>query len=163
MCGPRTHSSGHPNLMGYQKNADFPVSSTTSTKTNAKPRGNKHLNANITVHIHFATATAFAHIPTLLSHTLPPSDHCRYQSVWSTTAQFAWLASSAPARSTGTQEQSRWAPPWDQPGLAHRPPSRDLSGCFYLRCRSLTPCTSRQQSCPAQRTSYHLRLPTPCG
>ena len=69
--------------MGYQKTADFPVSSTTSTKTNGKPRGNKHLNANITAHTRFATAAAFAPILTLLIHTLPPPGHCRYQRAWS--------------------------------------------------------------------------------
>ena len=88
--------------------------------------------------------------------------YCHHQATaalgvrWYTTAQFVWLASSAPVRSTGTQEQSRWAPLREPPGLAHRPPSRDLSGCFYLRCRSHTPCTSRQPSCPAQRTSFTI-------
>ena len=103
--------------VGYQKNDDFPVIPTTITKSNftvngeLKPRGNKHLfiNTSIAVHIHFATAAAFAAIPALLSHALPPPGHCRYQRVWSTTAQFAWLASSrsAPASRTGTQGQSR--------------------------------------------------------
>ena len=69
----------------------------------------KTLNANVTVHnvIHFATAAAFKFAPilTLRRHTLPPPGHCCYQSVhvWSTTAQFAWLASSAPASRTSTQ------------------------------------------------------------
>ena len=139
--------------MGYQENADSPVRSTTSTKTNGKPRGNKQLNANITVHIHFATAAAFAPIPTPRSHTLPPSGHCRYQSVWSTTAQFAWLASSAPASQTGTQEQSSWElPQGDPPGPVHRPPLYEGAcfegtylALFYLRRGFCPPAQSSRQ------------------
>ena len=120
-------------------------------KNNGKPRGNKQLNANIAVHIHFATAAAFAPFSTPLSRAFPPSGHCRHQGVWSTTAQCAWLVSSAPASRAGTQEQPGWElPQGNPPGQVHRPPLYEGASfdgtrlvLFYLGRGFCSSCTSR--------------------